>query len=270
MSSAHYTAPELQKLTQALHALGATQNAILLYVTSFRNGRMTVGKLASLCGMDRSSAYLACDQLCALGVFEQDQKQARKIVWARPPQAVLARLRTKVRGLRRQHEELVELLPQLTAAYVERESRPVLQFFSGHEGLRKISDDVLEHAQSEILLYTNQRVEGSVFTDRDHHDFVEARLARNLSIRVLAADTPEAHVLQRSDAKVKRATRIVNGEPFVSETYIYGDNVAMLSFDSEVIGFIVRSKEFAQHQRWLFEELWRKHGSQDSRLRSAS
>ena len=150
-------------------------------------------------------------------------------------------------------------MQELLASYREQENKPTLRFFAGHDGLKQIVDDVLEHAEGEILLFTNQRTEKNVFSAADHQEFVRERIRRGVSIRVLAADSPEARSMQLGDMAVRRETRIVEGEPFTSETYIYGDNVAMLSFDKDVVGFIVRSRDFARAQRWTFEQLWRIH-----------
>ncbi|MFA5945866.1 MAG: hypothetical protein WC802_03090 [Patescibacteria group bacterium] len=264
MSDSVYFNAELKELAEALKMLGATQNAVALYMASFTTGRTTVGKLASICQMDRSSAYIAVEQLRELGVLETDETSARKTILARPPKAVLSRLRTEMRRLRRQHDTIEESLPGLLASYVAHESKPTLQFFSGIEGLHQIADDVLEYGKEEVLLYTNQATEENVFSEADHKEFIAERLRRGLSIRVLAADVPESYELQRRDKQCRRETRIVDGEPFTSETYIYADKVAMLSFDKEIIGFVVRSKDFAQAQRWMFEQIWEKHGGKNA------
>ena len=259
MSRNLYRDDELKKLKEALVALGATENAAAFYLACYRAGTSTVGDVAKTCKMDRSSAYLACDQLVELGLVETDAASTRKTVTARPPSAVLARLRTDMRRLRRHHDDVEESMQELLASYREQENKPTLQFFAGHDGLKQIVDDVLEHADGEILLFTNQRTEKNVFSQADHQEFVRERIRRGVSIRVLAADSPEAREMKLRDATVRRETRIVDGEPFTSETYIYGDNVAMLSFDKDVVGFIVRSRDFARAQRWTFEQLWRIH-----------
>lgn len=254
-----YHDDELKKLKEALGALGATENAAAFYLALYRAGTSTVGDIAKGSKMDRSSAYLACGQLEELGLVDADATGPRKAVTAKPPSAVLARLRTDMRRLRRHHDEVEESMQELLASYRERENKPVLRFYAGHDGLKQIVDDVLEHAHGEMLLFTNQRAEKNVFSNADHEEFIRERLRRGISIRVLAADTDEARAMIASDKAVRRETRIVDGEPFTSETYIYGDNVAMLSFDKDVVGFVVRSKEFAAAQRWIFEQLWRKH-----------
>jgi sugar-specific transcriptional regulator TrmB len=247
-------------IDEALAELGLTPNAITLYRQSYRAGRATVGKLAQLCGMDRSSAHLAAGQLRVAGLLEELPDGGRTLVWVKPPKEILIRLRIGIRKLRSQYDSVEEALPELEAGYSETETRPVLQLFSGKDGLRQIVANIWDQARGEILLISNQTAERAVFTRTDHQEFIRERLRRDLSIRVLAVDTPEARELRGTDEGALRQTRIIKdeqAEPFRVETYIYGDSVAMLSFSEMVMGFVVRSAGFAEAQRWIFERLWR-------------
>ncbi len=290
-------------IEQALAGLELAPNAVALYLQSYRTGRATVGRLAALSGMDRSSAHLAATQLRAVGLLEEMPDGGRTMVWVKPPKELLTRLRIRMRRLRQQFDAVEDALPQLEAGYVAAKSAPVLQTFVGREGLHQIEANILEEARGEILLMTNQATERLVFNEADHREFITERMRRGLRIRVLAVDTPEGRELVRTDEQCLRQTRLIgNGTmgstdaglvgtrragggagleslrdgaaavagagggsglsgtteaPFESETYIYGDRVAMLSFGGMVMGFVVRSNDFAQAQRWCFEQLWK-------------
>ena len=259
-------------LTKALKSLRLTDNAVSFYLTSYRLGVSTIGKVAERASMDRCSAYLACKQLQEAGLVEEELSSGVTTILAKAPGAVLSRLRAEARQFRTQSENLEAVLPELIAEYAAHSRKPVLQFFSGKAGFAQITEDVLEDAEKELLLFSNQREERNVFSEVDHRDFIKARIAQNIPIRVLTPDTPEAQALKKADARCLRETRIIpDAHAFTSETYIYGNNVAMLSFDREIIGFIVRSADFANSQRWMFNELWEKYApctsSNDFRLR---
>lgn len=251
---------KLRELKEALSLLNLTPNAAQFYLESYGTGPASIGTIAKQCAMDRSSAYIAFEQLKEAGLMGEEAAGARKKVWAKPPKAVLAKLRTDIRRLRRQAESIEDAMPDLLAAYSEEEHKPVLQFFSGKEGLGRISEDILEHAEDEILLLSNLEEEDKVFTNHDHTDFIERRVKNGVRIRVIATDSNRARTMQAADKKFLREIRFVERDAFESETYIYGDRVAMLSFDKEIIGFIVRSKSFAQTQKWIFEQLWKQKG----------
>lgn len=251
----------LHPLKEALELLGASQNAISFYLTSFRAGKSSIGNIASKAGLDRSSAYLASQQLLELGLLDHDLASRGRLVWAQPPAVVMQRLRLKIRQYRNQQEILEQALPALLQEYNDQTAKPVVRVFTGHDGLRQVEEDVLSCANKEILLFSNQAQEKKVFNELDHKDFIKRRIDRGVHIKVLAADTPESHMLKQKDKHVLRTTRIIQGPPpFSNEIYIYDDKIAMLDFDRDVIGFIVTSKSYGDFMRWVFVQLWDKHG----------
>ncbi len=250
---------ELKTIKNALEMLQASPNAITFYLTSYRLGRRAIGQVAKEAQMDRSSAYLAFEQLKQLGVMEEEAVSGCKIVVAKPPQATVARLRTEIRRFRREVGGIEGAMPVLSAAYAAASERPVLQVFTGKDGLHRIMDDVLIQTSDEILLFSNFDEEKKVFDQKDHDDFIKRRVEAEIRLRLIATDSKQARTLQVEDQHCLRQTRIIkDDQAFKSETYIYGDAIAMLSFDerSGIVGFIIRSKDFARTERWLFEQTW--------------
>jgi len=251
----------LNEIKKALNLLGLNTNAIKFYLASFKHGLASVGDIAKLIQLDRSSAYLALRQLEAKGLIEEEKNSKRKKICARPPQAILSRLRSESRKLRNQCLDIEDQLPELLAEYKEKDKQPVLQFFSGLDGLKQISDDILESDSNELLVFSNQKEEKRVFNKVDHQEFVKARMSKNIKVRVLSPDTKEAQNLRKQDTRSLRETRIIKQKniPFTNEIYIYGNKIAMLEFVDEIQGFIVKSRAFHQAQKWIFEEIWEKY-----------
>lgn len=250
---------ELTSIKSSLEELRVSPNAVTFFLASYRLGRSSVGQVAKVTKMDRSSAYAAYQQLQGLGLMDEEEKGSRKIIWTREPKAIIARLRTEIRRMRRQVEAIEESMPELLAQYGSRNDRPVLQTFTGVEGLHQIMEDILSSSDFELLLMSNFEEEDRVFSRKDHDAFVMRRVTQDIVLRLIAADSPEARNIQKADKASKRETRIIKGKaPFENETYIYGDKIAMLSFNEKtgIIGFIVRSREFANAQRWMFEQVW--------------
>ena len=250
---------ELTTIKIALENLHASPNAITFFLTSYKLGRSSIGQIARVTKMDRSSAYFAYQQLQELGLMDEESKGNRKVVWTREPKAVIARLRIEIRRMRRQVEAIEESMPELLAQYGSRNDRPVLQVFTGIEGLHQIMEDILSSSDFELLLMSNFEEEDRVFSRKDHDAFIKRRIVQNISLRLIVTDSSEARNIQKADKANKRVTRIVRGKaPFENETYIYGDKITMLSFNEKtgIIGFIVQSKEFANAQRWMFEQIW--------------
>ncbi len=250
---------ELTSIKSSLENLRVSQNAITFFLASYTLGRSSIGQIAKATKMDRSSAYAAYQQLQELGLMDEEERGNRKVIWTREPKAIIARLRTEIRRMRRQVEAIEESMPELLAQYGSHDDRPVLQAFTGVEGLHQIMEDILSNSGFELLLMSNFEEEDRVFSRKDHDAFIKRRITQDINLRLIATDSSRARDIQEADKSSKRETRIVKGNaPFKNETYIYGDKIAMLSFNERtgIIGFIVRSKEFANAQRWMFEQIW--------------
>jgi len=252
---------KLNEVKKALDLLGLSSNAVKFYLASYKFGSASVGSIAKLINIDRSSAYLALGQLEDKGLIDEEKNSKRKKICARPPQAILSRLRTESRKIRNQCLDIEDQLPALMAEYSERDKQPVLQFFSGKDGLGQITDDILASAKNELLVFSNQTEEKRVFNKVDHQEFVKTRMAKNIKVKVLSPNTEEAKNLKKEDQRSLRETRIITQKniPFSNEIYIYASKIAMLEFVDEVQGFIVKSRAFHQAQKWMFEELWEKY-----------
>lgn len=249
------------EVKKALELLGLHKNAINFYLASYKIGLSSVGRVARTVKLDRSSAYLALNQLEEAGLIAEDRSSKVKKICARPPKAVLSRLRANSRRLRNQCIKIEDRLPELMAEYQQKDKQPVLQFFSGIDGLKQITDDILETNDCELLVFSNQKEEKRVFNSTDHKEFVRKRVKKNISIRVLVPDTPEGKSLASSDKTCLRETRVIREKniPFTNEIYIYNDKIAMLEFVDEIQGFIVKSAAFHQAEKWMFEKLWKKY-----------
>jgi sugar-specific transcriptional regulator TrmB len=254
---------ELKTIQSALECLHISSNAVMFFLTCYKLGRSSIGQVAKAAKMDRSSAYVAYDTLQQFGLMEETLKGKRKVVWTREPKAVIARLRTEIRMMRRHVDSIEESMPQLLAQYGSRNDRPILQTFTGIDGLHQVMEDILAGSNFELFLMSNFKEEERVFSQKDHEDFIKRRIAKGIDLRLIATDSHEARKIQKDDTQNKRETRIIVGqEPFKNEIYIYGDKIAMLSFNEKtgIIGFIVQSKEFADAQRWMFEQMWQQLG----------
>jgi len=250
---------ELKTIQTALKQLNASKNATTFFLTSYKTGRASIGEIAKTAKMDRSSAYSAYEQLKALNLMNEDLKSKHKQVWTKEPKAVIARLRTEIRRMRRQVEEIEESMPSLLAEYASSNDRPILQVFTGKEGLLQIQEDILSNSNFQLLLLSNLTEESKVFTKNQHNNFIARRKKQNITLRLITTDSEKAKAFQKTDKQNNRETKIITGNPpFKNETYIYKDKIAMISFNEKtgIIGFIIQSNDFTEAQKWMFRQIW--------------
>lgn len=247
----------MEQLKSILSDLGLGDLESKFYLASLERGSASIGELAKKTGIDRSTAYFIADELKNKGYLQEDYKKYKKLVFVKDPSYLLTVLKEEKEKFIIRERELTDLLPQLSARYARGDFKPVLRFYNGREGLSEIRNDIFATQCDEILLYTNQKASELVFNEKDHRDFINKRIKRALRIKVLAVDEPAANKLINDDHKELRETRILpKNINFTAETYIYDNKVAMLDYSKEIIGFVVKSSEFASAQRAIFMALW--------------
>ncbi|PIX62407.1 hypothetical protein CO057_04705 [Candidatus Uhrbacteria bacterium CG_4_9_14_0_2_um_filter_41_50] len=247
----------MKSLKLGLESLQLSDNARQLYMLSFEVGRSTIGKLASALSMDRSSAYLAVEQLKDAGLMKEDVTDGVKRVIASPPDIVERLLKKRAEAFIGFAEEIHKDEGELLASYQAKDRRVVLESFSGRKSLRRITQDILLSSDKEVRIFTNQNAERKVFSASEHDNFILERVRKGIKAYVLASDTSGAKLLQKYDRRELRQTKIVKElKPIKNETYIYADKVAVLGFSDTIFGFIVQDKEFAQLQKILFDRFF--------------
>jgi len=245
-------------ITNALKSLNLSDNAIKIYLTSFRFGKLSIGQLAKYSEMDRSSCYLACDKLKKIGLLEE-QLENKKIVWVKPPKEIINRLKIEQRKIRSQIDNIDIILPTLNAEYSNKtDNQPIIQFFSGKDGLRQIVENIFDSGTDEILLFTNPDDEKTVFTKQDHDSFINERLKKQIKIKVIATKGSLSEKLKKLDGISLRTTKIASDNyHFRNEMYIFSDKIAILGFSGQIHGFIIKSEEYSSLQKLLFNNLWK-------------
>lgn len=247
----------MEKIKEILTDIGLSEIESKFYLSNLESGSASIGELAKKTGIDRSTAYFVAEELKNKGFLEEDYKKYKKQVFVKDPSFLVEVIKKEKEKFDRREKELVSLLPQLTASYTVGDFKPVLRFYKGKKGLNEIRDDIFSTSTKEIFLYTNQKASEQVFSEKDMKDFIRRRVKKGISIKVLAIDKSANLKLIQNDQKEIRKTRVLpKNIYFTAETYIYDNKVAMLDFSTEIIGFIVKSSEFADAQRAIFMTLW--------------
>lgn len=244
-------------IIKSLQALDLTSKEIKFFLACFKIGPATVNEVVKEAKLERSTAYLITQDLITKGFIKEDLKSYKKIIYTVEPKDLLRMVAGKQRGLRRQELELEENLPELQSLYQASEIRPKVKVFEGNNGLLSVWKDILS-SKSEILLWTNQKTENLFFTDDLHQKFINERMRKGISIRVLAVNNKNGEDLIKSDKEHLRQTKLLSKSyEFRTETYIYDNKVAILDYNKDIIGVILESEPISLSQKTIFELIWK-------------
>lgn len=244
-------------LINSLIQLGCNEKHVKFYRANLELGVATLLEVAKKARLQRSTAYLIANELVDMNLINEDHKTYKKLFTVAEPDRILQKLEAKHRQIGRNSIALREVLPELRAAHQTTTIRPRVRTFEGKTGLVAVWKDILAE-QQEILLWTNQETERNVFGESTHDLFIKERLAKQIPTRVLAVNNPKALALQTIDGQNMRQTKLLASDAsFTSETYIYGNKIAILDMNKDIFGIITESEQIASSQRAIFEHVWR-------------
>lgn len=248
----------MQKMiTNALKFLDATDKEIQFFIASYSLGPSSINEIAKIAKLERSTTYMVAQNLIKRGLITEDFKQYNKTLTAAEPEALIRMLAAKKRKIGRQEIVLKDNLDQLTSSYDSTSALPRVRVYEGQNGLLSVWKDIISK-QQEVLLWTNQETEENIFSKENHQLFIQSRLNKNIKLRVLAVNNPSGRKLVEKDHLEQRQTKVLPKDiSFSAETYIYGDKIATLDFNKNIIGIIIESAQISQAQRAIFEMNWR-------------
>lgn len=243
-------------LSNTLRQLGCHDRHVKLYKAAMDLGKAPLSDIAHRARMNRSTAYYLVAELMQMGLMQEDHRTYRKQFSVVSPDALLRKLDTQYRKLGRQKMALKDALPELQAAHQATTVRPRVRTYEGKSGLYDVWKDILRDKQ-EVLLWSNQATERKIFDTEAHEKFIRERIAKTIPVRVLAVDNAEGRDLPPCDVDTLRQTKVLPAKTtFTSETYIYGNKVAVLDVSHDIFGVITENKQVARSQRAMFELVW--------------
>jgi len=243
-------------IKDALADLVLTEKEIRFFLTNYQSGPSTINDIAKNARIERSTAYLIAQNLLNRGLILEDFKRYKKTIITVEPKTLLRMLLAKHRQIGRHEQSLQENLPELQAIHQASTIRPKVRTYDGTQGLLAVWRDILADSQ-EVLLWTNQETENNVFSEKYHSLFIAERIKKKITMRVLAVHNQKGKLLIKSDVKQMRQTKLLpKNMKFSAETYIYGNKVATLDYNKDIIGVIIESEQIVQSHKAIFELIW--------------
>lgn len=235
-----------------LTGAGLTDKQAKVYLACLELGKAKTPEIAMRSGIKRTTTYGILDELVSLGLVNSAIKGKLKYFSASAPRSIIDNLEER-------KKEIQSILPGLEEIYASYNIRPLVQFFEGKEGVKKIFEDTL--GCHEKKLYQIVKVKDFVeFVGKDYSaEYIRKRSEKNItaySLHPKSGDTYDTIYGTKSE-KWKRDVRYLPPSMFyASIIMIYDHKVVMISTKKENFGFIIESKEFTNTLKSYFDFMW--------------
>ncbi len=250
---------EKEKISLQLEKLGLSQEQASIYLCLLERGFLKAGRIPEYTGIKRGLAYKVLDQLIDLGLVKKHGDDASIARYAPLSPEHLERFVHEKLALAKQHQEILDdVYGNLKSQFNLLSGRPSVRYFEGEDEVRKMLLDSLETTDT-IYTYADADMVEEHFPNLNK-EHVEKRYARNISKKILVADTKLGQKAYKNSQKdTLTEVRIIEKKyiPFGAVAEIYDNKVAYVTAsDIGISGVLIEDKQIAQMQKFVFEALF--------------
>jgi len=236
-------------MEQELKEFGLTDKEIKVYIACLKLGTALVQDIAKKAGTYRTYTYEILKSLKEKGLVSYVIKSGKQYFEVAEPEKLLNILKEK-------EQKIQKLMPQLETLYKSAVEKPKIEIYEGKQGIKTVIDDLIKTGK-DILVYGSTKKQLSLL----HFyfpNYIRRRIKAKIKIKVLTEHSKETEELRKKDKKELRETRFwPKGIDPPTTTNIYGNKVAILSLEKELLGIIIESENIAKTQRIVFDLLWK-------------
>ncbi|MEK7645232.1 MAG: helix-turn-helix domain-containing protein [Patescibacteria group bacterium] len=237
---------------------GLTNEQSVVYLYLLETGFSTAKHLAQKAGIGRALTYKVLKQLVDLNLVEKrDDIGKISKFFPKHPKVIKELLHSKKAELDRASDTLGQVFGELTSDFNLLLGKPNVQFFEGHDGIKKVYADILE-TNKDISVISSASDKGE--TLHLIREQIKKQVAQNIRTRAI---TPIGHEHELShspedDAKLLVERKKVSAEKLniPAQIIMYENKVAITNFKEEFITVVIESAYIYQTMQTLFDYVW--------------
>ena len=242
---------EKDNVLESFISLGLKTNEAKVYLATLKMGQATVGEIADSTDVQRTFIYDILEELHDKGLISQVDIGKVKHFSA-----------LSVEKFKNYQEEKLAkfalVLPELKALEKSVGDRPRVQFFEGIDGIKMALEDTLKQPKGSKILAYATGVGAYEQMPEFLSKYFKKRVEKKITMHCLAPDNTVNREHIKHDKAVLRETILLPEKkfPFTNEIDIYGNKVAIMSLQGEILAVIIESESVAKTQRAIFELAW--------------
>lgn len=246
--------------SQVLTRLGLTPEQARLYEILLRKGARRAGSLPRLSGISRTYVYRQLEELMALGLVTKNEVPGKPAEFcAVHPFALQELVRAKKEEASAAETAVEGILSLLVSEYTSSSRIPGIRILRGIEGIAEVQADTRKDKKEVSLLRST--------LDSSNPDWLQMNLEHikkcielGIHTRLIgpAPDHASGKALAEHDAARLTNRRILPDEKLFlpANILIYGDKVALTTYQEPIITTIIENEAIAMTFRTIFELIW--------------
>ena len=239
-------------LNQELENLGLSEKEAKVYIAVLELGKATAQEVAKKADLKRPTTYFTIEGLMTMGLMSSIHEGKKQYFMAETPDRLVDVFEAKQDELKRQGEKLNKIIPILKKIS-QKESGPVVKYYTGKEGVLSMVKDLLSTKENEIYMAYNADMVRSLLTQKERESIRFNRAKKN--IHVYSLYTTEGDELE-SNSESERKILDKEKYPLDADIAVYGDKIRLASLGDEVVGIVIENKALANSLKSILKLGW--------------
>lgn len=246
-------------VTEVLNSLGLSIEESEIYSTLLDKGQLSASEISKNSKVKRTYVYAVCKSLIKKGLIQQlTEKNITKFAPLSPDHLMDLAERQKQEALKAS-QTLEGILPTLKQKYSSVEVKPVVTYFEGYEGIKKVYMDTIKEGKTIYAFLQNSDIDPE-FRIWLREGYAKKRAEQKIKAKVILASGDYAKEYSKTGSELNREVKIIPASkyPFQVEVNIYGNKIAYMNFHSKAnpIGIIIENEYIAKTMLAFFNLTW--------------
>jgi sugar-specific transcriptional regulator TrmB len=234
-----------------LQEIGLTDKEAQVYLALLEVDNASVISLADKTKIKRPTVYVVLESLAKKGLVSETTIGKKTHYQAEAPERLKTFVERQKLILEERERRLDDIIPQIKSVQRESGERPIVKYFEGKEGIISINEELYdEHPDgSQVYLLYSKDLLDEVFAQGETDKYRKRRLSKGIRSKVLYNYSKGE---RPSDAMGERVRVDEKKYPFACDISIYKDKVRISILGKPLSGIYVKSQDFADTLRSLF------------------
>jgi len=234
-------------LKYPLEAYGLSEKEVAIYLELLPLGSVKINEIAKRLGYPRSTVYHILEYLINKGLVASIINKGITFYSATEPEKLKDQLAEK--------QKLIEsILPDLKSLKSTIKEPSSVEIYEGFKGIHTILADLVRVKQT-VYYFGGYKKSLSVL--KHLPDYVRrTRMEKNIPAKIIYDYTDEPILHTKEYQKVSELKFYDGFENFPVMIFIYGDKVSLFSHKTDLVGVIIKNKDFAEAMKMIFDMYW--------------
>ncbi len=237
----------MKDISPILKSLGLLDSEIKTYLKALENGPGTVLDLAKQTGLSRQAVYVAINALTERGLMSSALRGKKRFYAAEHPDKLLDYAKRRNTEMHEKLQDLERLLPELEMQVGGE--KPTVKLFEGQEGYRAVISDMQSTRPKFTEEIADLEAMKKVVTPEMLRPLLNELKKVGTHVRGIYAGEPLGKTVSS-----ERFFLPVKQGGFKSNITVYGNKIALVTFEGKMHSIVIESAALAKALRTLFTQ----------------